>query len=96
MTTLSVPDMSCNHCKMTVEAALAAAGLKLKDGGKTEYLLFLGEREVTAFAALVDQHWDTLGSTEKKSKKDAKSSLPKEVIEKTAAKYQEALTRLMG
>lgn len=23
MTRLSVPDMSCNHCKMTVEAALA-------------------------------------------------------------------------
>jgi copper chaperone len=23
MTTLSVPDMSCNHCKTTVEAALA-------------------------------------------------------------------------
>lgn len=24
MTTLSVPDMSCNHCKATVESALAA------------------------------------------------------------------------
>ena len=24
MTTLSVPDMSCNHCKATVEAALCA------------------------------------------------------------------------
>ncbi|MBL9050851.1 MAG: heavy-metal-associated domain-containing protein [Tabrizicola sp.] len=24
MTRLSVPDMSCNHCKMTVEAALGA------------------------------------------------------------------------
>jgi copper chaperone len=23
MTTLSVPDMSCNHCKMTIKAALA-------------------------------------------------------------------------
>ena len=34
-----------------VEVALAAAGLKLKDDGKTEYLLFLGEGEVAAFAA---------------------------------------------
>jgi CRISPR system Cascade subunit CasC len=68
-----------------IEAALAAAGLKLKDGDKTEYLLFLGEREVSAFAALVDQHWDVLGSTEKKSKKDAKSSLPKEVIDQAKA-----------
>lgn len=24
MTKLTVPDMSCNHCKMTVETALAA------------------------------------------------------------------------
>jgi copper chaperone len=24
MTTLSVPDMSCNHCKATVESALGA------------------------------------------------------------------------
>ena len=24
MTTLSIPDMSCGHCKATVEAALAA------------------------------------------------------------------------
>ncbi|TBO27940.1 type I-E CRISPR-associated protein Cas7/Cse4/CasC [Aquabacterium lacunae] len=64
-----------------IEAALAAAGLKLKDGGKTEYLLFLGEREISAFATLVDQHWDVLGGAEKKSKKDAKSSLPKEVID---------------
>ena len=24
MTTLSVPDMSCNHCKMTVESALCS------------------------------------------------------------------------
>ncbi|MBL9075765.1 heavy metal-associated domain-containing protein [Tabrizicola sp.] len=24
MTTLSVPDMNCNHCKATVEAALGA------------------------------------------------------------------------
>lgn len=34
MTTLSVPDMSCNHCKMTVESALAAvpqAGLVTVD-----------------------------------------------------------------
>lgn len=68
-----------------IEAALAAAGLKLKDGDKTEYLLFLGEREVSAFSALVDQHWDVLGSTEKKSKKDAKSSLPKEVLDQAKA-----------
>lgn len=58
-----------------VEAALASAGLKLKDDGKTEYLLFLGEGEVSALAALIDQCWDEITvSAEKKSKKDAKSA----------------------
>ncbi len=58
-----------------VEAALASAGLKLKDDGKTEYLLFLGEGEVSALARLIDQHWDEITvTTEKKSKKDAKAA----------------------
>jgi CRISPR system Cascade subunit CasC len=58
-----------------VEAALASAGLKLKDGGKTEYLLFLGEGEVSALVSLIDKHWDEITvSAEKKSKKDAKAA----------------------
>lgn len=69
-----------------IEAALGAAGLKLKDDGKTEYLLFLGENEVAAFAALIDQHWDELVvGGEKKSKKDAKASIPPEIVKKAKA-----------
>lgn len=69
-----------------VEAALGAAGLKLKDDGRTEYLLFLGEGEVAAFAALIEQHWDELPvGGDKKSKKDAKASLPTEIIKKAKA-----------
>ncbi|POZ61048.1 type I-E CRISPR-associated protein Cas7/Cse4/CasC [Chromobacterium alticapitis] len=66
-----------------IETALAAAGLKLKDDGKTEYLLFLGQQEIDAFAKLVNEHWDALAapvSNEKKSKKDAKASAPAEVV----------------
>lgn len=66
--------------------ALAAAGLKLKDDGKTEYLLFLGEGEVVAFADLIEQHWDELPvGGDKKSKKDAKASLPAEIVKKAKA-----------
>lgn len=66
-----------------IEVALAAAGLKLKDDGRTEYLLFLGEGEVAAFAALIEQHWDELPvGGDKKSKKDAKASLPAEIVKK--------------
>lgn len=69
-----------------IEVALAAAGLKLKDDGKTEYLLFLGEGEIAAFAELVEQHWDELPvGGDKKSKKDAKASLPAEIVKKAKA-----------
>jgi CRISPR system Cascade subunit CasC len=58
-----------------IEAVLASAGLKIKDDGKTKYLLFLGEGEVNSLAALLDTHWDEVSvSTEKKSKKDAKAA----------------------
>lgn len=66
-----------------IEVALAAAGLKLKDDGKTEYLLFLGESEIAAFADMIAQHWDDLPvGGDKKSKKDAKASLPAEIVKK--------------
>ncbi|EWC39879.1 type I-E CRISPR-associated protein Cas7/Cse4/CasC [Pseudomonas stutzeri] len=69
-----------------IEVALAAAGLKLKDNGKTEYLLFLGEGEITAFARLIEQHWDELpAGSDKKSKKDAKAGLPAEIVRKAKA-----------
>lgn len=73
-----------------IELALAAAGLKLDDKGKTEYLLFLGQREIDAFAALVDEHWDALAPVvtaaveegRKKTKKEAKAAAPEEVVKK--------------
>lgn len=69
-----------------IEVALAAAGLRLKDDGKTEYLLFLGENEVAAFAKLIEQHWDDLKVGEgKNSKKDAKASLPAEIVKRAKA-----------
>lgn len=70
-----------------MEAALRAAGLKLKDDGKTEYLLFLGKNEIDGFARLVDEHWEELATSGnepqgKKSKKEAKSSAPPELVRK--------------
>lgn len=72
-----------------IETALAATGLKLKDDGKTEYLLFLGEGEIAGLAALVEEHWEELvpvggnnGSGKKAGKKQAKASAPAEVQQK--------------
>jgi CRISPR system Cascade subunit CasC len=55
------------------EAGLALLDIKLAKEGKTEYLLFLGEREVAAIAEFCSQQWDSLASaTEKKGKKETK------------------------
>lgn len=59
MTTLSVPDMSCNHCKTTVEAALAA----VPDSGAVTVDLVARKVEVAgpAPAAALLQALDTAG-----------------------------------
>jgi CRISPR system Cascade subunit CasC len=67
-----------------IEAALAGAGIKIKEDGKTEYLLFLGHGEIEGLAHLIHKHWDVLGTIRpvnegKKSKKDAKAAVPQEV-----------------
>ncbi|WPP45715.1 type I-E CRISPR-associated protein Cas7/Cse4/CasC [Pseudomonas sp. AN-1] len=84
-----LPGRDLDEAKSKIETALAAAGLKLKDDGKTEYLLFLGEAEIAGFAALIEQHWDELAGApvggEKKGKKEAKASAPAEVVKKAKA-----------
>lgn len=79
-----------------VEAAIQGIGLsfeKPKEGDtekKTQYLLFLGQREINALADVCLAHWDTLvdvapnadAASErdaKKAKKANKAALPKEV-----------------
>jgi CRISPR system Cascade subunit CasC len=74
------------EAKGRIEVALNAAGLRLKEDNKTEYLLFLGDAEIAGLAELIDQYWDELASTppsgEKKGKKEAKASAPPEVVKK--------------
>ncbi len=44
--------------------ALAAMELTVKDDGKSEYLLFLGQREVSCIADIINEKWDTLTAAE--------------------------------
>ena len=44
--------------------ALGAVKLAVKDGGKTEYLLFLGQREISGIADLIHEMWDALSVAE--------------------------------
>ncbi|KAB0583960.1 type I-E CRISPR-associated protein Cas7/Cse4/CasC [Ideonella dechloratans] len=75
------------EARQKIEMVLAGVGLKLKDDGKTEYLLFLGDNEVAGLAGLIEQHWDALVTSagEKKSKKEAKAAVPPEITKQAKA-----------
>ena len=74
-----------DQARAVVSTLLAGAKLKLKDD-KTEYLLFLGRREIAALSALALQHWDELAAIvtptaapqggKRNAKKDAAALVP--------------------
>ena len=83
------------HAAKVVEAALKGAKLTVKDDGKTQYLLFLGEGEIAALTNLCETHWDALAKvappeddddkkTARKRKSAAKEAVPKEVQKELA------------
>jgi CRISPR system Cascade subunit CasC len=57
-----------------VEIALSYVKLKAAEGGKTQYLLYLGQNEVAALAETVDRYWDAIvpAAAEPKEKGKAK------------------------
>lgn len=75
------------------ETALSYVKLKAAEGGKTQYLLFLGKREVTALADTIHEFWEQIvpvaeQSNEKgkgKGKKAVASGAPKEIQERIDA-----------
>ncbi|MGE3972795.1 MAG: type I-E CRISPR-associated protein Cas7/Cse4/CasC [Porticoccaceae bacterium] len=77
------------------EIAMSYVKLKAAEGGKTQYLLFLGRREISALAKIIDECWDQIvaaaeGDTEKpkgKAKKAAANAAPKEVQARIEAAF---------
>lgn len=47
-----------------IRLALAAMKLTVKDDGKSEYLLFLGQREVSSIANIIDEKWDSIATSD--------------------------------
>lgn len=47
-----------------VRLALAAMELTVKEDGKSEYLLFLGQREVSSIADIIDEKWDSIAASD--------------------------------
>lgn len=77
------------------EIALSYVKLKAAEGGKTQYLLFLGRREIAALAEAIDAHWDQIvaadeGDADKpkgKAKKAAANAAPKDVQARIEAAF---------
>jgi CRISPR system Cascade subunit CasC len=79
------------------KVALSYVKLKAADDSKTQYLLFLGQREIAALADAINQHWEAIieadesqdeddkGKKKAKSKKDTAGSAPKEVKDQIEA-----------
>lgn len=47
-----------------VRLALAAMELAVKEDGKSEYLLFLGQREISSIANILDEKWDSIAASD--------------------------------
>lgn len=52
------------EAKDKVQQALAAIELSIKEDGKTQYLLFLGEREIANLARIINEKWDSITSSD--------------------------------
>jgi CRISPR system Cascade subunit CasC len=87
-----------------VKAALAAVRLMADPTThETQYLLFLGRREIDALAGLIHRHWDALGvapadepptddakkgrKTNKQKKSEAREAVPAEVAKQVKAVF---------
>jgi len=75
------------------EIALSYVKLKAAEGGKTQYLLFLGQKEIAALADAIHQFWDQIVPEAKeagekakgKGKKATAGGAPKEVQDSIAS-----------
>jgi CRISPR system Cascade subunit CasC len=76
-----------NEALTKAEIALSYVKLKAAVGGKSQYLLFLGEGEIAALADVIDEFWDQIqpapiepGQKDKgKAKKVAAAAAPEEI-----------------
>ncbi|WP_298630724.1 type I-E CRISPR-associated protein Cas7/Cse4/CasC [uncultured Thermus sp.] len=71
------------RARLAVENALNAVGFNVKEGNRTEYLLFLGNQELNRLAELIRKNLDPLTAMQAKGKKGAEvDSELKKALEK--------------
>jgi CRISPR system Cascade subunit CasC len=80
-----------------VRLALAAMELTVKEDGKTEYLLFLGKREISSIANIIDEKWDSIvvsDTTPAEGKKPGKAK--KQAAQNADPELQKALDKVFN
>jgi CRISPR system Cascade subunit CasC len=64
--------------------ALAAMELTVKDDGKSEYLLFMGQREIDGIAEIINKKWDSIAAPNAVSAEGKKAGKAKKQAAKSA------------
>lgn len=67
-----------------VRQALAALELSVKEDGKSEYLLFLGQREIANIASIIHEKWDSITATDAPPTEGKKAGKSKKQAAQTA------------
>ena len=67
-----------------VRLALAAMELSVKDDGKSEYLLFLGQREISGIANIINEKWGSITATNSASAEGKKPGKAKKQAAQSA------------
>ncbi|OGP23549.1 MAG: type I-E CRISPR-associated protein Cas7/Cse4/CasC [Deltaproteobacteria bacterium GWC2_56_8] len=78
--------------------ALAAMELTVKDDGKSEYLLFMGQREISSVANIIHEKWDLLTSPEKKAPVEGKKpgKIKKQAAQSADPELRKALEKVFN
>lgn len=77
--------------------ALAAMELSVKEDGKSEYLLFLGKREISNIASIITEKWDSISASKTalvEGKKPGKAK--KEAAQSADPRLKEALDKVFN
>jgi CRISPR system Cascade subunit CasC len=88
---------SIDDAATKVRQALAAMELSVKKDGKSEYLLFLGQREIASIASIIHEKWDSIAATDAPPAEGKKTSKTKKQAAQAAdADLKNALDKVFN
>lgn len=82
---LVINDKSEDLSRQVAERLLGLAKLKIAKAFKTQYLLYLGKREIDQLAVIANDYWDELSSKEKDFSKDVSEAVKEALGKKSYA-----------